>query len=336
MTGAVPPTAAMTDLVLGLADQLRWGIDLAPVDLGRADRVVVVGMGGSGMAGARGGPARRRRPGAGPPPPGLRAPRLGGRHRRHGGGDHVLGQHRRDPLRARGSARRRAPVAVVSAGGEAAAVAARADAPVVVVPGGLQPRAALGYQVAATAVVLHAAGAVPDPAPHLSAAAAVVDRMLDGGAGPGWALGVDLGEAMVGRIPVIVGGNGPAAVAAGRWATQFHENAKRTAFAVTIPEMNHNLFEALAGSVPEPGSLGVVGLLDPAGSAANDRRIRLTLDRLGPKVARSGEVVAQGEGVLERVAGLIAVGDVASTTLAERLGVDPVAVDALEGFKRSL
>ena len=100
--------------------------------------------------------------------------------------------------------------------------------------------------------------------------------------------------------------------------------------------MNHNLFEALAGTVPEPGRLGIVGLLDPAGSSANDRRIRLTLDRLGPEVDRSGEVVAQGAGALERVFSLIAVGDVASVALAERLGVDPVAVDALEAFKRSL
>jgi glucose/mannose-6-phosphate isomerase len=326
----------MTELVLGLPDQLRWGLDLEAVQLAPADHVVVVGMGGSGMAGrvaallAASGPAlvdvhqdydlpgwavSNRALVVGVSYSGNTAETLAGLEQALASG---------------------LPVAAVSTGGAVAALAGEAGFPLVEVPAGHQPRAALGYQVAATAAVLHGAAAIADPRADLASAADVVTRLLDGGEGPGWQLATDLATALVDRLPVIIGGHGPASIAAGRWATQFHENAKRPAFAATIPEMNHNLFEALAGSVAEPGRVGVVGLFDPAGSPGNDRRIRLTLDRLGPEVARSGEVVAQGAGALERVCSLIAVGDVASVALAERLGVDPVAVDALEAFKRSL
>jgi glucose/mannose-6-phosphate isomerase len=330
------PTAEMAELVLGLPDQLRWGLDVAPVEVAPADHIVVVGMGGSGMAGRVATLLADE------------SPAVVLVHQDYGipswsvsKGALVVAVSYSGNTTETVSAVEQAlasglPVAAVSTGGAVGGLAAEAGFPLVEVPAGHQPRAALGYQVAATAAVLRGAGAVADPRADLSAAAEVVEGLLDGGAGPGWELAIDLAEALVDRIPLIVGGQGVASIAAGRWATQFHENAKRAAFAATIPEMDHNLLAALAATVPEPGRLGVIGLFDPAGSAANDRRIRLTLDRLGPKVARSGEVFAQGTGALERVAALIAVGDVASVALAERLGVDPVEVEALEAFKRSL
>ncbi|MDQ3781559.1 MAG: hypothetical protein M3349_01285, partial [Actinomycetota bacterium] len=228
------------------------------------------------------------------------------------------------------------PVAAVSTGGEVGDLVAGTGAPMVTVPGGLQPRAALGYQVAATAALLAATGAIADPSRDLAEAAGIAQQLLGDGSGPGWALGADLGEALFDRIPLVIGGGGVAGLAAGRWATQFHENAKRVAFAAPIPEMNHNLLEALAADSTAPGRFGVVGLLDPAGTPTNVRRISLTLDRLGSSADRTGEVIAQGNGALARAVSLIVVGDVASVILAEHLGVDPTPVDALEDFKRSL
>ncbi len=295
MTAA--PTVDMTELVLGLPDQLRWGLDLAPVEVAPADHVVVVGMGGSGMAGRVATLLADESPAVvhvhqdyGLPswsvPKGALvvavsysgntietvsaveqalASGLPGRRRVH------RGRRRRPRRRGRLPAGRRSRPATS--------------------PG---PRSATRWRPPPRSSTAPGPSPIPGrtspPPPRSSKGCSTAGLARDGSSA------VDLGEALVDRIPLIVGGQGVASIAAGRWATQFHENSKRVAFAVTIPEMDHNLLEALAATVPEPGSLGVIGLFDPAGSAANDRRIRLTLDRLGPKVARSGEVVAQGDG----------------------------------------
>ncbi|MGI8823131.1 MAG: SIS domain-containing protein [Acidimicrobiia bacterium] len=326
----------MADLVAGLPDQLRWGLDLDPVPLPPADHVVILGMGGSGMAGRLAAMVAARGPAVVQVHPDYGLPGWVIPNRALVVAVSYSGNTAETLTGLTEAVAAGLPVAVVSTGGEIGALAVHTGIPSVTVPAGMQPRAALGHLVAATLSILAAAGVIPDPSADLSAAADTAEHLLADGNGPGWALGTELGEALVDRIPLVIGGSGPAAMAAGRWATQFNENAKRAAFAALIPEMNHNALEALAAGVPEPGRLGVVGLLDPAGVAANDRRIRLTLDRLGPTVARTGEVVAQGKGILERAVSLIAVGDVASVALAERIGVDPVPVDALEGFKRSL
>lgn len=326
----------MRDLVLGFPDQLRWQPDLAPGSLPAADHVVVLGMGGSGMAArcaallAAGSSAVvhvHQDYGL----PGWAIP---------AGATVVAVSYSGNTVETVSGVAEAIdaglPVAAVSTGGEVGDLVAGTGAPIVTVPGGLQPRAALGYQVAATAALLAATGAISDPSPDLAEAAGIAERLLDDGRGPGWALGADLGEALVYRIPLVVGGGGVAGLAAARWATQMHENAKRVAFSAPIPEMNHNLLEALAAGDGGPGRFGVIGLLDPAGSAANVRRISLTLERLGAAADRTGEVIAQGDGALARAVSLIVVGDVASVILAEHLGVDPTPVDALEDFKRSL
>ena len=58
------------------------------------------------------------------------------------------------------------PLAAVTSGGEVAAESERARFPLVLVPDGLQPRAALGYQVAAVLRVLGGAGAASVSLPN--------------------------------------------------------------------------------------------------------------------------------------------------------------------------
>ena len=57
----------------------------------------------------------------------------------------------------------------------------------------------------------------------------------------------DLGERLVGTVPLIYGA-GPLAAVAYRWKTQLNENAKMHAFSHAFPELDHNEIVAWEGA----------------------------------------------------------------------------------------
>ena len=328
-------TTDMMKLVLDSPDHLRWGLDLDLAPLPAADHVVLLGMGGSGMAATAGSMAASSgtvvvvHGGYGLPPWAASHGALvvavsysGNTEETVAGVEEAVAAGLR--------------FVAVGSGGRIAELAADAGAPQVSVPGGMQPRAALGYLSAATMRVLEAAGAVESAPSLLSEAADVVDGLFGGGDGAGYTLGVDIAEALLDRLPVAIGPSGPAALAARRWMTQINENAKRPAFFAEIPEMNHNALEAWATRGVDATRIGVVALSDPAGNPRNERRLDLTMRRLGGNIASAGIVTGRGESAFSRFWSLAAVGDVASVAMAERTDVDPEPVEVLEGFKNAL
>ncbi len=230
------------------------------------------------------------------------------------------------------------PYVAVTTGGVLGERAVASGAPLVTIPAGFQPRAALGYQAGVVARVLDLALAVNgNVIDLLEGAADVVDRLLGGGGGPGALLGRDLADGLHGRVSVIIGGRGVGATAARRWKTQINENAKMPAFASEVPESNHNELEGW-GTLRDLGErmVGVVMLRDPGGHPRLETRMRLSTEVLAGKVAVVGDVVSQGETPLDRFFSLAVVGDVASVHLAKNAGVDATPVVMLEEFKKRL
>ncbi|MFQ5555390.1 MAG: SIS domain-containing protein [Acidimicrobiia bacterium] len=229
-------------------------------------------------------------------------------------------------------------IVAVTTGGRLMERAENAGAPVVRVPPGLQPRAALASQAGLTVRVLAgAAGGDGDAPAELEKTAELVDSLLAGGDGPAATLGRDLGDGLYGKVALVYGGRGVAAVAASRWKAQINENAKMPAFASEIPEANHNEMEGWS-ALPEIGarSVGLVMLRNPGGHPRIERRMELTASTLSGSVDIIGDVIAQGSSDLDRFFSLAVVGDVAAVHLASIAGVDPTPVALLEGFKRQL
>jgi len=202
------------------------------------------------------------------------------------------------------------------------------------VPGSLQPRAGIGYQAAAVAVMLEAAGFSSNARGALTEAADVVEDLLGSGRGGAVVLGRDLAEGLGDRTAVIYGGHGVGSTAAYRWKTQINENAKAPAFSSTIPESNHNELEGWHPGVTD--RFGVIYLRDAADHPAVARRLDLTSTTLSGAVARIGDVQSTGTGPMARFFSLAVVGDVASVAMADAAGIDPTPVDTLEGFKLML
>lgn len=226
------------------------------------------------------------------------------------------------------------PVVVVTSGGALGRLAASRGLARVAVPGGLQPRMALGYLLFAGLAALRAAGIAVAPPGDVDEAIEVVEdlaRALHPGRPAADNEAKQLALALGDRLPAIYGGplTGPAAY---RWKTDLAENAKMLALAGELPEMNHNEVEALRG--PGAGGLHVVLLRDagePAQIAARFAALRAVV---GDGAVRTTEVWSRGRGGLARLLSLVCLGAWASVYTAILRGVDPWPVPVLEALKR--
>jgi len=327
----------MRDLIAELPDQLRWAAGLDLPEIPNATELLVAGMGGSGIAGDIAGAVAES--GGGrigvhksyglPGWVGAAAPQL------------VAVSHSGNTEEtmssvAAGLSAGLTPAAVTT-GGRLGEMAADRGWPMIQVPAGPQPRAAVGYLAGATLRLAEAAGVLPMMSDDLNEAADVVAMLLGDGDGPGAALADDLAECLGGRIAVIYGGYGPAAVAANRWKCQINENGKAPAYWSVLPELDHNEivgWEALPKLSKD--RIGIVTLCDSEAHPRVGLRARLTADVVGDRVGIVGDVEALGESLVARLFSLIVIGDLVSVSIAERADMDPMPVDAIESLKRRL
>jgi glucose/mannose-6-phosphate isomerase len=221
----------------------------------------------------------------------------------------------------------------LTTGGKLAAAARDAGTPVIGVPSGMQPRAAVAYMTVCALETAALVGAAPSLRGEIESAAALLRSLADewGPDAPGESSAKSLARALHGSIPVVYGAEATSPVAR-RWKTQVNENAKLPAFYAELPEADHN---EICGW-PAAGPLSAVFLDDPQGNERLRRRIELTAE-----IARSGaraveRVVARGQTALERVMSLVFLGDLVSVYLAALNGTDPTPVDPIERFKEAL
>jgi len=207
------------------------------------------------------------------------------------------------------------------------------------VPGGLPPRAALGYSVVSLSLVLESRGAPGSSEAEWQEAQDVASR-LGLQCAPGQPEADNpakrLARAVVGRAVCIYGGAGLAAPIARRWKGQLHENAKTLAFDAVVPEMNHNEivgWQALADLHPR---FAVILLRDRAESGALARRMTVTREILEDEGVGVHEAHAVGTSPLARMVSLLVLGDWVSLYLAVLAGVDPTPIVKIDRLKAAL
>jgi glucose/mannose-6-phosphate isomerase len=334
---AADPTGQMAE-ALDLATHLRdalWRVDsaaLAPADA--PGGLIVAGMGGSAVGGRLAAGAlgpRLSRPlqlALGYGVPAWTGPdTLVLCSSYSGGTEETLAAYA-----AAGAAR--APRLVATTGGELAQRARADGVPVVPLPGGFQPRAAVGYALVTALEAAALCGAAPSLRDEVDGAAALAERLAAewGPAGPEEGDAKRLARALDGAIPVVVGAELTAPVAY-RWKTQLNENAEMPAFAGELPEHDHN--EVMGWAAAER-RLAAVFLEDPEGDARIARRIEITAELAASGAAAVERVRARGETPLERLVSLVLLGDLVSLYAAVLRGVDPVRVAAIDALKAHL
>jgi glucose/mannose-6-phosphate isomerase len=230
-----------------------------------------------------------------------------------------------------------ARVVSVTRGGELGRLAASWGAPVVTIPDDIpQPRAGLGALAIPPLVVLEEIGLFPLASRWIDAAVEQLTRRRD-------AL-VDDGEPAIGlarrigrTVPLVHGGGSIGATAAARWRTQVNENANAPAFSSMVPELCHNEIQGWGqhGDITRQ-LFTAVHLRHEFEHPQVVRRFDVLRELLEEVVADVVEVRAEGEGQLAQLLDLILVGDVMSLHLAAAEGLDPGPVPALERMKAAL
>lgn len=229
----------------------------------------------------------------------------------------------------------------VASGGRLAAMAAERRLPLVTVPPGLQPRAAVGYLAMPLLVVLERLGLVPAAEKDVEEAAAVVREtaaLYAPDQDEDCNLAKQLAHHLHGRVPLVYGA-GLTAPAARRWKTQLNENAKTAAFWAELPELDHNEIEAWDGPGAEDAAArqaAVVFLRDGDEDERLARRAELTAETIAAGGAPVEHVETRGGSRLARLFSLVTLGDHVSVYLGLLNGVDPTPVVAIERFKRRL
>ena len=228
----------------------------------------------------------------------------------------------------------------ITTGGALAARAHDADVPVVQLPPGLQPRAALGHSLVALLVLLQTSGLVrADVVAELESAAHAVGalgRQLTPQVPEASNLAKRFARAWHERLPFFYVGDACLAPIATRWKGQLNENAKAHAFASTFPEMNHNEIMAWTALPDVRRRAQLVFLHDAHDHPRLRRRMQLTAELLADEVDGVEHWTSAGDGVLEHMLLATHLGDLASVYLAFLNGVDPTPVARIEVLKARL
>lgn len=230
-----------------------------------------------------------------------------------------------------------AKLVVLSSGGELGELAAAWEAPFIELPAAIpMPRAAIGAVSIPPLLVLEQVGLFPGASSWIDAAIDQLKVRRDALFAPGSAA-AELGRKLSGSIPLVYGGGGLGAVAAMRWKGQVNENAKGPAFWNVLPEACHNELAGwgIHGDITRQ-ILQVVNLRHEYEHPQLTRRFEFVANTLDEVVGAVHEVVAEGDGPLAQLFDLVLFGDVVSLHLAERAGVDPGPIPVLDDIKAFL
>jgi glucose/mannose-6-phosphate isomerase len=225
---------------------------------------------------------------------------------------------------------------VVSTGGRLADQAREDGVPVVPLPGGFQPRAAVAYLLVTALEVAALCGAGEGLHSEIDVAAAFAERLVErwGPESAEDSAAKALARSLHGTIPVVAGA-GLTVPVAYRWKTQINENAKLPAFANELPELDHN---EIAGW-EQAGRLGPFSAVFLDDSDLHPRvrqRFELTRGLIASRGAQTFRIDTEGETRMERLVSVLLLGDLMSLYLAVLAGVDPANIEVLTSLKTAL
>jgi glucose/mannose-6-phosphate isomerase len=226
---------------------------------------------------------------------------------------------------------------IVCTTGGALASSARADrVPVVPLPGGFQPRAAVGYGLVVALEVAALAGCGEQLHTEIDVAAAHAEQLVDewGPDAPEDSLAKTLARSLHGTTPQIAGA-GLTTPIAYRWKTQINENASAPAFATELPELDHNEIVGWEGA-PDQGRFSAVFLDDSDLHPRVRARIELTLEIIAPYAAATHRIQTLGQTPVERLVSLVLLGDLVSLYLAVLAGRNPADIAPITQLKAAL
>lgn len=232
-----------------------------------------------------------------------------------------------------------ATIVCVTSGGKLKELAETKKYPFYLIPSGLQPRAALPYLFIPLIVGLGNLKVVPAMTEEMRESASLLQKLKEefGPAKPARVNQVkQLAKKIAGKLPVIFGAAGTTGAAALRLKCQLNENGKITALLNVFPELNHNEIVNLGALKRESHNFSLVILRDEDDNERIKKRIEITKSLLVRQLGGVSEITSQGRSVLARLFSLVMFGDFLSVYAALLKETDPTPVEAIERLKKEL
>jgi glucose/mannose-6-phosphate isomerase len=223
----------------------------------------------------------------------------------------------------------------ITSGGTLKDLAQSAGLRVISLPTGLPPRGAFGHMFGILAG-LGQEWALGDLAEELNQAIAHLEKLRKH-LGPPTSTSKNRAKALALRlrqaVPVVYGA-GPFISIAKRWQTQLNENAKVLAFASTFPEADHN---ELVGWVEDARhrSHRPILLRDRDEPPDLRRQLDITVSLMSRRT-KVEQVEDEGIDLLSRMLGTLYLGDYVSLYLAALRRVDPLVLKPIQTLKAKL
>lgn len=224
----------------------------------------------------------------------------------------------------------------ITTGGKLGEIANLQGTEIISLPGGYQPRCAIGYSAVVVMYILiqkglfsevQSASAINDleeaiqRSDELSTHFSNINENNEA---------IKFANLMVNKIPVIYSSSQMMASINARWRGQFHENAKALAFGSLLPEMNHNEINSWENPARLRSNATVIFLRDEA----EHPRVALRFEALKNIInADVHEFRGTGKGLLTRYFDLVITADWITYYLALLYSKDPTAIPAIIHLK---
>jgi len=230
-----------------------------------------------------------------------------------------------------------AKVIGISSNGELSELMSDNKLPWIKIPGGMQPRAALGYSFIPMARLLNKMDLAglkvqEDIEETITSVRSMTQQYQSDGSEN---LAFEIAQSIVGKVPIIYT-DPELAVTGIRWKGQLAENAQMLAFTNELPEMNHNEVVGWSQQPEFYKQTALVWLRDDQAHEQVQRRAEITGELLAEYPSERFIVFTQGKGWMTRLFSLIHLGDWISLYTALLEGVDPTPVDRISLLKSRL
>jgi glucose/mannose-6-phosphate isomerase len=222
--------------------------------------------------------------------------------------------------------KKKCAVIAVTSGGKLKELAKAHKAQCITVPSGIQPRSAVCYLFFPMLIVLQNSMLIKDRTRDINASIKALQSSE-------WkAKAEEIAERLVDKIPLVYSDNNLACVGL-RWKQALNENAKVHAFAAIFPELDHN---ELVGYTKLKGKYHVIMIRDNELDKEMTKRMHITKEIITKTGVPSTEVLIKGPSLLSKIFIAIYLGDLASFFLAMHYKIDPSPVKLVEYLKNAL
>lgn len=229
-----------------------------------------------------------------------------------------------------------AQMIAVTSGGELMVNAAEHDFDYITIPGGMPPRAALGYSFVPLFRIFQYLGYIDESDEVLGETAEFLTQQGDLLSNTSDNEALTLARDLEDTLPIIYSDATLMEPVNLRWRGQMGENAKTLAYGNTLPEMNHNEIVGWDQIVHLTGRLSVIMLRDQEDHPKVKQRMQIVEELISDQVSTIDVLSTRGKSRLTRMFSLIQLADWTSFYLAMLNGVDPTPIAKIDLLKRRL